>query len=97
MCHWSLEQGIIDLIQASEEGKTPPEGDDTKADEKPKDEAKTEEKVKESKEKEEVGEVILTAKYGVAIGLSSTQGIVRECSTVLHFFYSIFTVFLGVF
>ena len=41
--------------------------------------------MKESKEKDEVGEVILTAKYGVAICLSSTQGIVRECSTVLRF------------
>ena len=75
----------VDLIQASEEGKTPPEGDDTKADEKPKDDGKSEEKVKESKETEEVGEVILTAKYGVAICPSSTQGIVRECGTVLHF------------
>ena len=85
LIYWSFEQGVIDLMQASEEGKTLPEGEDTQSDEKPKDEAKTEEEVKELKEKEEVCEVILKAAYSVAIRLSLTPGSVRVWSTDLRF------------
>ena len=53
LSEWPLTQ-----TQPTEEGKTPPEGNDDKSGEKRKDEAKSEEKAKESKD--EVGVEVFT-------------------------------------